>query len=177
MRECSAKIAMAVRVTGCQSDDLATCGDRRLEIALGEASIAEIGEVVRIASETPPAAPFLFGLGARRYPRRWPRGVDLRICQIFAASLAEPGNSHAGLVLKQPATRSRTLPRVHAMAPPEAAPPNGMRAVSRNQKTVRRETAADAIIRNAGAISSPVRLISHVATSGDRPPKTPRHRL
>ena len=29
--------------------------------------------------------------------RRWPGGVDRRICQTFAASPAEPGNSYWGL--------------------------------------------------------------------------------
>ena len=49
--------------------------------------------------------------------------------------------------------------------------------VSRNQKSVTNVTAAAAMIRNAGAISSPVRSTSQVATSGDKPPNRPIQRL
>src|SRR5262245_3114188 len=50
---------------------------------------------------------------------------------------------------------------------------NEAREVSRSQKSVTKVTAADAMMRNAGAISSPVRSTSQVATRGDKPPNRP----
>src|SRR5262249_61090589 len=54
---------------------------------------------------------------------------------------------------------------------------NGARYVSENRRIVKNFTAAAAMIKKAGAISSPIRPTNHAATSGVNPPMTPKQIL